>query len=194
MLHLITLISAFHSCCSLRFYCEQLKTWITNTCNESWWFILIVSHKIWFKALFDSALCYEVLLCVIFCYGAIHHIISFAKKLFKISLRGCRIERLKIFLCSFISLDFTLCHIHLGPGIRYFTTIIACNTADLCTSVTSDGVIVDNSPPTKGVVIDGVDIFDLEYQSLRFVNVLICLHFTISLFSRTIHIHFFSWD
>ena len=58
---------------------------------------------------------------------------------------------------------------HLGAGIRYYTTITACNTVDLCTSVTSDGVIVDNSPPTQGIVQDGVDIYDVEYQSLRFL-------------------------
>ena len=64
-------------------------------------------------------------------------------------------------------LDITLCHIHLGSGIRYYTTITACNTADLCTSVTSDGVVIDNSPPTQGTVQDGVDLYDVEYQSLR---------------------------
>ncbi|XP_076113983.1 uncharacterized protein LOC143082268 [Mytilus galloprovincialis] len=66
-----------------------------------------------------------------------------------------------------ISFNFTLCHMHLGSGIRYYTTITACNTAEICTSVTSDGVIIDNSPPTQGIVLDGVDVYDLEYQSLR---------------------------
>lgn len=64
-------------------------------------------------------------------------------------------------------LDFTLCHVHLSLGIRYFTTITACNTADICTSVTSDGVVIDNSAPSQGVVLDGVDKNDIEYQSLR---------------------------
>ncbi|VDI63397.1 Hypothetical predicted protein, partial [Mytilus galloprovincialis] len=66
-----------------------------------------------------------------------------------------------------ISNNFTLCHMHLGSGIRYYTTITACNTADMCTPVTSDGVIIDNSPPTQGIVLDGVDVYDIEYQSLR---------------------------
>ena len=57
---------------------------------------------------------------------------------------------------------------HLGPGIRYYTTITACNTGDLCTSVTSDGVVIDNSPPTQGIILDGVDTSDIEYQSLRY--------------------------
>ena len=43
----------------------------------------------------------------------------------------------------------------------------ACNTADLCTSATSDGVIVDNSPPNVGVAIDGTSSEDIEYQSIR---------------------------
>jgi hypothetical protein len=38
-------------------------------------------------------------------------------------------------------LDFTLCHIHLGSGIRYYTTITACNTADLCTKIVERGKI-----------------------------------------------------
>ena len=67
--------------------------------------------------------------------------------------------------------DFTLCHIHLGSGIRYYTTITACNTADLCTLVTSDGVVIDNSPPTQGTVQDGVELYDVEYQSLWYVLV-----------------------
>ncbi|XP_076113981.1 uncharacterized protein LOC143082265 [Mytilus galloprovincialis] len=66
-----------------------------------------------------------------------------------------------------ITYNYTLCHMHLGSGIRYYTTITACNTADMCTSVTSDGVVIDNSPPTQGIVLDGVDVYDLEYQSLR---------------------------
>jgi hypothetical protein len=76
--------------------------------------------------------------------------------------------------------DFTLCHIHLGSGIRYYTTITVCNTADLCTSVTSDGVVIDNSPPTKGTIQDGVDVYDVEYQSLRY------LFYNISIYNLSI--------
>ncbi|CAC5407073.1 unnamed protein product [Mytilus coruscus] len=66
-----------------------------------------------------------------------------------------------------ISNNFNLCHMHLGSGIQYYTTITACYTADMCTSVTTDGVVIDNSPPTQGIVLDGVDVYDIEYQSLR---------------------------
>jgi hypothetical protein len=42
-------------------------------------------------------------------------------------------------------------------------------TADLCSSVTSDGVIIDSSPPTVGVVQDGVEVYDTHYQSMRYI-------------------------
>ncbi|XP_052095905.1 uncharacterized protein LOC127731087 [Mytilus californianus] len=64
--------------------------------------------------------------------------------------------------------EFTLSHIHLISGEIYFSTVTACNTANLCTSVTSDGVVVDNSPPTVGIVQDGTTDDDIEYQSVRY--------------------------
>ncbi|CAG2233138.1 unnamed protein product [Mytilus edulis] len=65
-----------------------------------------------------------------------------------------------------ITHEFTLRNIHLGTGLRYYTTVTACNTADMCTTVTSDGVIIDNSPPIAGTVQDGTGFYDTEYQSL----------------------------
>ncbi|CAC5370733.1 unnamed protein product [Mytilus coruscus] len=65
-----------------------------------------------------------------------------------------------------ITYEFTLENIHLGTGLTYYTTVTACNTADMCTTVTSDGVIIDNSPPTVGVVQDGTGFYDTEYQSM----------------------------
>ncbi|CAC5390405.1 unnamed protein product [Mytilus coruscus] len=63
--------------------------------------------------------------------------------------------------------DFTLHDIHLTCGLKYFTTVTACNTGDLCTSVTSDGVLFDDSPPNVGVVQDGIEKDDTNYQSFR---------------------------
>ncbi|XP_052095904.1 uncharacterized protein LOC127731085 [Mytilus californianus] len=63
--------------------------------------------------------------------------------------------------------EFTLSHIHLISGETYFSTVVACNTANLCTSVASDGVVIDNSPPTVGIVQDGTTDDDIEYQSVR---------------------------
>ena len=42
-------------------------------------------------------------------------------------------------------------------GVRYYLTVIATNGAGVTSSITSDGVIVDDTPPSAGTVIDGVD-------------------------------------
>ncbi|KAI8485722.1 hypothetical protein Bbelb_365560, partial [Branchiostoma belcheri] len=53
----------------------------------------------------------------------------------------------------------------LFPGKTYYVTVTACNAADLCTSVTSDGVIPDTSPPVAGRVMDGALGSDVNYQA-----------------------------
>ncbi|KAK3099491.1 hypothetical protein FSP39_005250, partial [Pinctada imbricata] len=73
------------------------------------------------------------------------------------------IEYQAIGIVNEISID----HVHFGPGLTYYSTVTACNTADLCTSATSDGLIMDDSPPSVGVVFDGTTAHDIEYQSLR---------------------------
>jgi len=60
-----------------------------------------------------------------------------------------------------------LSSIHLGTGIKYYVMVTVCNTAELCTSVSSDGVMIDNSPPKAGIVQDGAGFIDLQYQSLK---------------------------
>jgi len=45
--------------------------------------------------------------------------------------------------------------------------VTVCNTAELCTSVSSDGVMIDNSPPKAGIVQDGAGFIDLQYQFLK---------------------------
>ena len=47
-------------------------------------------------------------------------------------------------------------------GARYFVTVIATNGAGVVTSLTSDGVIVDDTRPSPGTVING-DGFDVDY-------------------------------
>ncbi|XP_035696851.1 uncharacterized protein LOC118430248 [Branchiostoma floridae] len=63
--------------------------------------------------------------------------------------------------------DVSASHLGLVPGKKYYVTVTACNAADLCTSVSSDGVIIDNSPPAPGVVYDGVDDMDSHFQASR---------------------------
>ena len=42
-------------------------------------------------------------------------------------------------------------------GKKYYVTVTATNGAGATTSITSDGVTVDDTPPSAGIVIDGVD-------------------------------------
>ncbi|XP_072034094.1 uncharacterized protein [Amphiura filiformis] len=58
-------------------------------------------------------------------------------------------------------------YLHLVPGLIYFVTVRACNAADLCTSVTSDGILIDDSPPSAGHVYDGPPGRDLSFQASR---------------------------
>ena len=55
--------------------------------------------------------------------------------------------------------------------MRYYTTVEACNGAGLCVTVTSDGIIVDTSPPVAGVVYDGISAEDIDYHSSRYVQI-----------------------
>ncbi|XP_078574183.1 uncharacterized protein LOC144860694 [Branchiostoma floridae x Branchiostoma japonicum] len=57
--------------------------------------------------------------------------------------------------------------LNLQPGVKYIVTVTACNTANLCTTVSSDGVIPDTSPPLPGVVFDGSSDGDIQYQASR---------------------------
>ena len=47
-------------------------------------------------------------------------------------------------------------------GQRYYITVNATNGAGVVTSLTSDGVTVDETPPTSGKVIDG-NVSDIDY-------------------------------
>uniref|UniRef100_A0ABM0M5T3 Uncharacterized protein LOC102801709 n=1 Tax=Saccoglossus kowalevskii TaxID=10224 RepID=A0ABM0M5T3_SACKO len=63
--------------------------------------------------------------------------------------------------------EMTADNLNLKPGFTYYTTVIACNAAKLCTTVTSDGVLIDNSPPVRGAVHDGISGPDIAYQTSR---------------------------
>ncbi|XP_053398947.1 uncharacterized protein LOC128556937 [Mercenaria mercenaria] len=66
-----------------------------------------------------------------------------------------------------IKTDIEYTHLQLSEGLHYYVTVTACNTANLCSSVTSDGFVVDSTPPLKGRVIDGLLETDEQYQSSR---------------------------
>ncbi|XP_048259497.1 uncharacterized protein LOC124148456 isoform X1 [Haliotis rufescens] len=42
-----------------------------------------------------------------------------------------------------------------NPGVKYYSTVEACNNAGLCVTASSDGVVMDGSSPAAGVVIVG---------------------------------------
>lgn len=63
--------------------------------------------------------------------------------------------------------DVELYNLKLVEGIQYFTSVTACNIADLCTTVASDGFMVDSSPPSPGRVLDGTGGEDIFYQASR---------------------------
>lgn len=50
----------------------------------------------------------------------------------------------------------------IANGQRHYVTVKATNGAGVTTSLTSDGVIVDESPPISGSVIDGM-VSDVDY-------------------------------
>ena len=58
-------------------------------------------------------------------------------------------------------------HLQLQEGTTYYVSVTGCNYADMCVTSTSDGVLVDSSPPVPGRVIDGIGNTDIRYQSSR---------------------------
>ncbi|XP_041351011.1 uncharacterized protein LOC121369994 [Gigantopelta aegis] len=64
-----------------------------------------------------------------------------------------------------LNTEISLSHTAPAHGVTYFVTVTACNSASLCTSVTSDGIIIDSSPPTKGHVMDGLGSTTTQFQA-----------------------------
>ena len=54
-------------------------------------------------------------------------------------------------------------------GVKYYVEVSACNMAGLCSKSTSDGVILDTTPPVVGKVADGTKDEDIHFQASRFV-------------------------
>ncbi|KAL5007590.1 hypothetical protein ScPMuIL_016396 [Solemya velum] len=63
-----------------------------------------------------------------------------------------------------ITQEFVIRHLSLIAGVTYYVTVKCCNTANHCTVVSSDGVTVDQLPPTPGWVLDGASGHDIQYQ------------------------------
>ncbi|XP_078321865.1 uncharacterized protein LOC111103999 isoform X3 [Crassostrea virginica] len=50
-----------------------------------------------------------------------------------------------------IARDFILTGLKLHDGVTYYITLVSCNGAQLCSSSTSSGILVDSSPPNRGM-------------------------------------------
>ena len=62
--------------------------------------------------------------------------------------------------------ELPLCH-----GRRYYVSIRACNTAGLCAAhAYSNGITVDLTPPTVGVVFDGLSHMQVTHQVDRYAS------------------------
>ena len=52
----------------------------------------------------------------------------------------------------------------LSPGTRYYGTVRAINSAGLSKTAFTDGIVVDREAPLVGVVLDGDQLDDIQYQ------------------------------
>ena len=57
--------------------------------------------------------------------------------------------------------------IPLVTGKRYFSTVEGCNIAGLCSRSSSNGIVIDNSPPIPGYVSVGTG--NVKYIPQKFV-------------------------
>ena len=54
----------------------------------------------------------------------------------------------------------------LSSGVTYFVTVMAVNAAGLKATVSSDGILIDDTPPLPGIVFDGsLSGKDIDYQA-----------------------------
>ena len=53
----------------------------------------------------------------------------------------------------------------LKDGRTYYASVRVCNVAGLCVTVTSNGAIIDGSPPIPGAVVDGLDGDNVQFQA-----------------------------
>lgn len=75
-------------------------------------------------------------------------------------------------------LNQTLTGLSLPHNDTYYVTVLACNYAGLCTARSSDGVLVDTTPPVMHYVRDGLIGPDIDFQvSFRLFFLLLTLYY-----------------
>ncbi|XP_071964161.1 uncharacterized protein [Antedon mediterranea] len=79
--------------------------------------------------------------------------------------RGCEdvMEEQNVGLAKYGEVNY----LNLIAGHIYYTTVTACDAVDMCTEVSSDGILIDNSPPVAGFVFDGSSGGDINFQNSR---------------------------
>ncbi|XP_061177042.1 uncharacterized protein LOC133185758 [Saccostrea echinata] len=60
---------------------------------------------------------------------------------------------------------YMISRLSLSPGIQYFTNVIVYGFSGVHHTESSDGFIIDDDKPRSGIVWDGIDLHDLEYQN-----------------------------
>ncbi|XP_055958832.1 uncharacterized protein LOC126829498 [Patella vulgata] len=60
---------------------------------------------------------------------------------------------------------YTATGLNLQEAKEYYSTVLAYNKAGLVSWANSDGILIDNTPPTSGIIHDGDDMHDKDYQS-----------------------------
>lgn len=68
-----------------------------------------------------------------------------------------------LYFFFFCFLEIKIDYVYFGFGIIYYIIVMVCNMVDYCIIVILDGVIMDNSLFSIGIVIDGIIIEDIEY-------------------------------
>lgn len=56
------------------------------------------------------------------------------------------------------------------PGVQYYATVKACNRAGMCSLKSSNGVIMDNSPPVPGLIHIGFSGYHEPFSPYKYVR------------------------
>ncbi|KAK3103765.1 hypothetical protein FSP39_021725 [Pinctada imbricata] len=68
-----------------------------------------------------------------------------------------------------ISRDFVLSDLNLNDGVTYYVQLISCNGAQICSMTTSNGLLVDSTPPSRGMFAIHTD-HAVNHELLRNVD------------------------
>ena len=64
----------------------------------------------------------------------------------------CDINFTMLFLqINGIGRSYVFTGLDLHDGVTYYVTLISCNSAEICTISTSNGMFVDSTPPSRGL-------------------------------------------